>query len=148
MQGGFVLHFGCKTMLLNAESGVAGRIATSIWNPICGVLNLVLQIWSRRFAKFNPVRKKRTFKNLMEQENVNVPLTIVRYNLCNINVETRTFMINLYNSYPECHWFESDRRYQQKPVKFLTSLAFFCLPERWVVVLFQFSRQAETSHWP
>ena len=22
-------------------------------------------------------------------------------------------MINLCNSYPECHWFESDRRYQK-----------------------------------
>ena len=47
----------------------------------------------------------------MEQENVNAPLTYVCSDLCNINVETQIIMINLGNSYPECHWFESDRRY-------------------------------------
>ncbi len=61
----------------------------------------------------------------MEQKNVNVSLTIVRYNLCNINVETQTFMINLCNSYPECHWFESDRRYHTKSCSSLELHDFF-----------------------
>jgi len=50
----------------------------------------------------------------MEQENINVSLTFARSNMYNINVETQVFMFSLGNSYPECHWFESDRRYQSK----------------------------------
>ena len=37
-------------------------------------------------------------------------------------------MARAFGSYPECHWFESDRRYQQKPFKLKNLDGFFiCL---------------------
>ena len=36
-------------------------------------------------------------------------------------------MINLCNSYPECHWFESDRRYQRNLRDCEVSQILFCL---------------------
>ena len=36
-----------------------------------------------------------------------------------INVETQVIMFNLGNSYPECHWFESDRRYHLRSCNLL-----------------------------